>query len=224
MEFQLTQTEENYLKSIYSLEISSSKNVSTTLLAKKMKTKASSVTDMIKKLADKDFVDYEKYKGVSLTKSGNTIAVEIVRKHRLWEVFLVNKLDYNWDEVHELAEQLEHIKSYSLIDKLDKYLEFPTHDPHGDPIPDKNGNIEHHKNVMLSSIQIGDSCVVIGVKDSSTSFLKFLDNSNIGLGSTIKINSIEDFDNSMFIETNNNSFSISHQISKNLFVTKTQQK
>ena len=221
MEFQLTQTEENYLKSIYSLEISSSKNVSTTLLAKKMKTKASSVTDMIKKLADKDFVDYEKYKGVSLTKSGKTIAVKIVRKHRLWEVFLVNKLDYNWDEVHEIAEQLEHIKSYSLIDKLDKYLEFPTHDPHGDPIPDKDGNIEHHKNVMLSSIQIGGSCVVIGVKDSSTSFLNFLDNSNIRLGSTIKINSIEDFDNSMNIESNNNSFSISHQISKNLFVKKT---
>jgi len=222
MEFQLTQTEENYLKSIYSLEISSSKNVSTTMLAKKMKTKASSVTDMIKKLADKDFVDYEKYKGVSLTKSGNTIAVKIVRKHRLWEVFLVNKLDYNWDEVHEIAEQLEHIKSLSLTDRLDKYLEFPTNDPHGDPIPDKNGNIEHHKNVMLSSIQVGDSCVVIGVKDSSTSFLKFLDNSNIRLGSTIQINSIEDFDNSMNIESNNISFSISHQISKNLFVKKTQ--
>jgi len=222
MEFQLTQTEENYLKSIYSLEISTSKNVSTTLLAKKMKTKASSVTDMIKKLAEKDLVDYKKYKGVSLTKSGNTIAVKIVRKHRLWEVFLVNKLDYNWDEVHEIAEQLEHIKSHSLIDRLDKYLEFPTHDPHGDPIPDKDGNIEHHKNVMLSSIQIGDSCVVIGVKDSSTSFLNFLDNSNIRLGSTIKINSIEDFDNSMNIESNESSFSISHQISKNLFVKKIQ--
>lgn len=220
MEFQLTQTEENYLKSIYSLEVSSSKNVSTTLLSKKMKTKASSVTDMIKKLADKNLVDYEKYKGVSLTKSGKTIAVKIVRKHRLWEVFLVNKLDYNWDEVHEIAEQLEHIKSLSLIDRLDKYLEFPSHDPHGDPIPDKYGNIKHHKNVMLSSIQIGDSCVVIGVKDSSSSFLKFLDNSNIKLGSTLKVNSIEDFDNSMNIETNNNSFSISHQISKNLFVKK----
>jgi len=222
MEFQLTQAEENYLKSIYSLEISSSKNVSTTLLAKKMKTKASSVTDMIKKLAEKNLVDYKKYKGVTLTKSGNTIAVKIVRKHRLWEVFLVNKLDYNWDEVHEIAEQLEHIKSNSLIDRLDKYLEFPTNDPHGDPIPDKNGKIEHHKNVMLSSIQIGDSCVVIGVKDSSTSFLNFLDNSNIRLGSTIKINSIEDFDNSMNIESNESSFSISHQISKNLFVKKIQ--
>ncbi len=220
MEFQLTQTEENYLKSIYSLEISNSKNVSTTMLAKKMKTKASSVTDMIKKLADKDLVDYEKYKGVSLTNLGKTNAVKIVRKHRLWEVFLVNKLDYNWDEVHEIAEQLEHIKSISLIDRLDKYLEFPTHDPHGDPIPDKDGNIEHHKNVMLSSIQIGDSCVVIGVKDSSSSFLKFLDNSNIRLGSAIKINSIEDFDNSMNIESNNISFSISNQISKNLFVKK----
>ena len=222
MEFKLTHTEENYLKSIYSLELSSSKNVSTTLLAKKMKTKASSVTDMIKKLADKNLVDYEKYKGVSLTKSGKTIAVKIVRKHRLWEVFLVNKLDYNWDEVHEIAEQLEHIKSYSLTDKLDKYLEFPTHDPHGDPIPDKNGNIEHHKNVMLSSIQIGESCVVIGVKDSSTAFLKFLDNSNIKLGSVIKVIAIEDFDNSMNIESNNSSFSISNQISKNLFVKKTQ--
>ena len=220
MEFQLTQAEENYLKSIYSLEISSSKNVSTTLLAKKMKTKASSVTDMIKKLAEKDLVDYKKYKGVSLTKSGNTIAVKIVRKHRLWEVFLVNKLEYNWDEVHEIAEQLEHIKSHSLIDRLDKYLEFPTNDPHGDPIPDKDGNIEHHKNVMLSSIKPGNSCVIIGVKDSSSSFLKFLDNSNIKLGSIIKVTVIEEFDNSMLIENNNISFSISNQISKNLFVKK----
>jgi len=220
MEFQLTQTEENYLKSIYSLEISSSKNVSTTLLAKKMKTKASSVTDMIKKLDDKDLVDYEKYKGVSLTKIGNSIAVKIVRKHRLWEVFLVNKLEYNWDEVHEIAEQLEHIKSYSLIDRLDKYLEFPTNDPHGDPIPDKDGNIEHHKNVMLSSIKKGNSCTIIGVKDSSSSFLKFLDNSNIKLGSNIKVTAIEEFDNSMLIENNKISLSISNQISKNLFVKK----
>lgn len=220
MEFKLTHTEENYLKSIYSLELSSSKNVSTTLLAKKMKTKASSVTDMIKKLADKDLVDYKKYKGVSLTKSGKTIAVKIVRKHRLWEVFLVNKLDYNWDEVHEIAEQLEHIKSNSLVDRLDKYLEFPTHDPHGDPIPDKDGNIEHHKNIMLSSIKPENSCIIIGVKDSSSSFLKFLDNSNIKLGSVIKVKSKEEFDNSIFIEIGENQISISHLISKNLFVKK----
>ncbi len=218
MEIQLTQTEENYLKSIYSLELSSSKNVSTTLLAKKMKTKASSVTDMIKKLADKDFVDYKKYRGVSLTKGGNTIAVKIVRKHRLWEVFLVNKLAYSWDEVHEIAEQLEHIKSDTLIDKLEEFLEFPTHDPHGDPIPDKEGNIEHHKNIMLSSVKVENSCKIIGVKDSSSEFLKYLDSKNIHLGSIVKVISKEVFDNSITIEINKQLLSISHQISKNLFV------
>ena len=220
MEFQLTQTEENYLKSIYSIEIPSSKNVSTTLLAKKVKTKASSVTDMIKKLADKDLVNYEKYKGVSLTTRGKNIAIKIIRKHRLWETFLVNKLDYKWDEVHDLAEQLEHIKSNTLIDRLEDFLEFPTYDPHGDPIPDKNGKIEQHSNSMLSSVSINDSCVVIGVKDSSSSFLKFLDSLNIKLGNTIKVISIEEFDHSMFIEINKKTFSISNQISKNLFVKK----
>ena len=222
MEYQLTQTEENYLKSIYSIEISSSKNVSTTLLAKKMKTKASSVTDMIKKLAEKDLVNYEKYKGVSLTSEGKHIALKIVRKHRLWEVFLMNKLDYKWDEVHDLAEQLEHIKSENLIDKLDVFLEFPTHDPHGDPIPDKDGNLEQHKNFMLSSIEINTSCTVIGVKDSSKAFLKFLDNANIQLGSVLKVISKEAFDNSLIIENKKISKSISNQISKNLYVKKLQ--
>ncbi|MDD3722208.1 MAG: metal-dependent transcriptional regulator [Lutibacter sp.] len=216
----LSQTEENYLKAIYSLEISNSNNISTTLISEAVKTKASSVTDMIKRLADKDLVHYKKYQGVSLTKMGQKIAVEIVRKHRLWEVFLVNKLDYNWDEVHELAEQLEHIKSDTLTDKLEAFLEFPTHDPHGDPIPDKEGNIEHHKNTMLSSVETGKSCVVIGIKDSSDPFLKFLDKLRIQLGSTLKVISKESFDNSMFVETATGSISISNQISKNLFVKK----
>ena len=166
-------SEENYLKVIYTIELTKSKNVSTTLIAKKIHTKASSVTDMLKKLADKKLVNYEKYKGVSLTKKGKSIAVNIVRKHRLWEVFLVNKLNYNWDEVHEMAEQLEHIKSDSLINRLDAFLNFPKHDPHGDPIPDENGNIALHKNVMLSFIEANNSCVVIGLKDSSSDFLKF---------------------------------------------------
>ncbi len=216
----LSQTEENYLKAIYSLEISNSKNVSTTLISEAIKTKASSVTDMIKKLADKDLVHYKKYQGVSLTNMGQKIAVEIVRKHRLWEVFLVNKLNYNWDEVHELAEQLEHIKSDTLTDKLEAFLGFPTHDPHGDPIPDKEGNIEHHKNTMLSSVEEGKSCVVIGIKDSSDPFLKFLDKLCIQLGSTLKVISKESFDNSMLVETATGSISISNQISKNLFVKK----
>ncbi|KUO64279.1 MAG: metal-dependent transcriptional regulator [Lutibacter sp.] len=220
MEFQLTQTEENYLKAIYSLALSKANNVSTTLIAKKLQTKASSVTDMIQKLAEKDLVHYKKYQGVSLTEIGQKIAVEIVRKHRLWEVFLVNKLNYNWDEVHQMAEQLEHIKSETLIDKLEAFLEFPTHDPHGDPIPDKSGNVEHHKNMMLSSIEIGNSCVVIGIKDSSDPFLKFLDKLQIQLGSILKVISKEPFDNSMLVETATASISISNQISKNLFVKK----
>ena len=211
-------SEENYLKVIYTLELTKTTNVSTTLIANKIKTKASSVTDMLKKLADKKLVNYEKYKGVSLTKKGKNIAVNIVRKHRLWEVFLVNKLNYNWDEVHEIAEQLEHIKSDSLVNRLDEFLNFPKHDPHGDPIPDENGNIAHHKNVMLSSIEPNNSCVVIGLKDSSSSFLKFLDNLNINLGSVLKIISKEVFDNSMLIENNTHLISISNQISKNIFV------
>jgi DtxR family Mn-dependent transcriptional regulator len=211
-------SEENYLKVIYTIELTKSKNVSTTLIAKKIHTKASSVTDMLKKLADKKLVNYEKYKGVSLTKKGKSIAVNIVRKHRLWEVFLVNKLNYNWDEVHEMAEQLEHIKSDSLINRLDAFLNFPKHDPHGDPIPDENGNIALHKNVMLSFIEANNSCVVIGLKDSSSDFLKFLDNLNISLGSVLKVISKEAFDNSMIIENNNHIISISNQISKNIFV------
>jgi DtxR family Mn-dependent transcriptional regulator len=218
--FMLTQTEENYIKAIYSLEISNSENVSTTLISNQLKTKASSVTDMLKKLAEKKLINYEKYKGASLTVEGKSIALKIVRKHRLWEVFLVEKLSYNWDEVHIIAEQLEHIKSDTLIDKLEAFLEFPTHDPHGDPIPDRNGNILQHKNVMLSSVETEKSCVVIGIKNSSDSFLKFLDTVDIQIGSTLKVISREEFDNSMMIENNNISISISNQISKNLFVNK----
>jgi DtxR family Mn-dependent transcriptional regulator len=216
----LSQAEENYLKAIFSIESANSKKVSTTLIAENLKTKASSVTDMIKKLADKNLVNYEKYKGVSLTVEGKKIAIKIVRRHRLWEVFLVDKLNYNWDEVHDLAEQLEHIKSKSLINRLDDFLEFPTHDPHGDPIPDKKGNITHHKNIMLSSLEIGENCTIIGVKDSSVAFLQFLDSLNINIGNKISVISKETFDNSMVIKYNNSQISISNQTSKNLFVKK----
>jgi DtxR family Mn-dependent transcriptional regulator len=216
----LSQTEENYLKAIYSIGLHTNKSVSTNNIAKELNTKASSVTDMIKKLSDKKLVNYKKYQGSSLTSEGKNIAVKIVRKHRLWEVFLVNSLNYAWDEVHDLAEQLEHIKSDTLIDKLEEFLEFPSYDPHGDPIPDKNGNIAHHKNVMLSSVEIKNRGKVIGVKDSSSEFLKYLDSKNIQLGSVIKVISKEEFDHSMTIETNQQLFSISNQISKNLFVKK----
>lgn len=216
----LSQSEENHLKAVFSIGLLTRKSVSTNNIAEKLKTKASSVTDMIKKLADKNLVNYKKYQGTSLTSEGKKIAVKIVRKHRLWEAFLVNKLDFSWDEVHDLAEQLEHIKSDSLVDKLEEFLDYPAFDPHGDPIPDKDGNIEHHKNLMLSSADISDKCTVIGVKDSSSTFLKFLDKKNIKLGSTLKVISKEEFDNSMVIENNKNKTSISQQISKNLFIKK----
>lgn len=216
----LSSTEENYIKAIFSLELSSQKNVSTTFIANKMRTKASSVTDMVKKLAEKKLVLYQKYKGVSLTKKGRKAAVKIIRKHRLWEVFLVEKLNFNWDEVHEIAEQLEHIESDQLLERLDAFLNYPTKDPHGDPIPDKNGHIEHHENRWLSSIENGESCIVVGVKDSTDSFLKLLDKLNIQLGSSLKVVSKEPFDNSMLVETVLDSISISHQVSKNLFVKK----
>jgi DtxR family Mn-dependent transcriptional regulator len=214
----LSQTEENYLKAVYSLSVHSKKSASTNAIAKKLNTKASSVTDMIKKLSEKEFVNYEKYKGTTLTKTGLDISVEIIRKHRLWEVFLVNHLNYNWDEVHDLAEQLEHINSDSLIDRLDRFLKYPKFDPHGDPIPDKYGNIEQQKKVMLASISKGEKCTVIGVKDSSP-FLKYLDALNIKLGSVLTINDIIEFDKSMLIENEGISTVISNQIAQNLFVT-----
>lgn len=214
-----TQTEENYLKAIYNLEFENSDTVSTTLISKQIRTKASSVTDMIKKLADKDLVFYEKYKGVSLTPEGKAIAVKIIRKHRIWEVFLVEKLNYNWDEVHELAEQLEHIKSNTLIDKLDTFLEFPTHDPHGDPIPDKNGKIKHHKNVMLSSVPLNNSCVIVGVKDSTSSFLQFLDKHSINIDTELTVIDKFSFDDSISVKlTIGTIITLSEKVSSNIFV------
>lgn len=220
MKTELSQTEENYLKAIFSISLSLNKAVSTNAIAEKLKTKASSVTDMIKKLSEKNLVDYKKYQGVLLTEKGKKIAVKIIRKHRLWEVFLVKYLDFSWDEVHEVAEQLEHVKSTKLTQELDRYLEYPTHDPHGDPIPDENGKIAHHSDTMLSSIKEKQACIVMGVKDSSTSFLKYLDNANIKLGSVVNVIEKVAFDDSMRIEIQGAQLSISHQISKNLFVKK----
>ena len=223
MNLDLSQTEENYLKAIFSLSLVTTKAVSTNSIAEKLATKASSVTDMVKKLSEKKLVDYKKYQGVSLTIKGKEIAVRIIRKHRLWEVFLVKHLDFSWDEVHDVAEQLEHVKSVKLTQQLDAYLEYPTHDPHGDPIPDAHGNIAHHTEIMLSSLEVNDTCIVVGVKDSSTSFLKYLDSSGIKLGTNIQLLSKEAFDNSMSIAIGAKNLSISQQISKNLFVKKQQQ-
>src|SRR6187551_1601443 len=178
----MTFSEENYLKSIYHLTILTDSEVSTNAIAEMMETKASSVTDMLKKLAEKELVIYKKYQGVSLTEKGRLSAKMIVRKHRLWEVFLVEKLGFSWDEVHDIAEQLEHIKSEKLINKLDDFLGNPTEDPHGDPIPDVNGKIIKVEKLLLSELKANQTGICVGVKDSSAEFLKYLDKNKIALG------------------------------------------
>jgi DtxR family Mn-dependent transcriptional regulator len=214
----MTFSEENYLKTIYHLTTISDTEVSTNAIAEKMETKASSVTDMLKKLAEKDLVNYKKYQGVSLTENGKLAAKMIVRKHRLWEVFLVEKLDFSWDEVHDVAEQLEHIKSEKLINKLDDFLGNPTEDPHGDPIPDVHGRIVKIEKQLLSELIENQSGICVGVKDTSSEFLKYLDKQEIALGSKIEIIGKESFDLSLKIKVDNKDLTISNKIASNLFV------
>ena len=212
---QVTLSEEDYIKVIYHLGKGKKTAVSTNSIADKMVTKPSSVSDMVRKLSDKGLVNYKKYKGVSLTEFGTKTALNLVRKHRLWEVFLVDKLDFTWDEV---AEQLEHIKSEKLIDKLDEHLGFPEVDPHGDPIPSKNGEFKNSIKKLLKDLPVGTTGICVGVKDSSPPFLKFLDKNQIALGNEIYILDKEEFDDSFIIKINNSTMQISNQIASNLYI------
>ncbi len=214
----LSKSEENYIKEIYSLEQKFQSDVNTNLIAKKIETKASSVTDMLKKLAKKELLTYQKYKGVKLNPKGTKVALSIIRKHRLWETFLVKKLNFSWDEVHEVAEQLEHIQSDKLTNHLDAFLDFPTVDPHGEPIPNKHGNFKTTKTICLNQFQIGEKGVFVEVKNDSDTFLKFLNKNNLSIGTKIKVIEKEDFDNSMVIETNKDQFRISENVTKNLYL------
>lgn len=214
----MTLSEENYLKTIYHLAQYPEADVSTNAIAEMMDTKASSVTDMLRKLADKQLILYRKYQGVSLTETGLLSAKMIVRKHRLWEVFLVEKLNFSWDEVHEVAEQLEHIKSEKLVGRLDDFLGNPTQDPHGDPIPDASGNIVKADRQLLSELAEHTAGVCVGVRDSSAEFLQYLDKQRIALGTIIRVVSKEIFDGSLVISVNGNSLIVSPKIAGNLFV------
>jgi DtxR family Mn-dependent transcriptional regulator len=214
----MTFSEENYLKTIYHLTNASNSEVSTNAIAEMMETKASSVTDMLKKLAEKNLVNYKKYQGVSLTENGSLKAKMIVRKHRLWEVFLFEKLDFSWDEVHEIAEELEHIKSEKLINKLDDFLGNPTEDPHGDPIPDRNGKISKVQKLVLAELNENQTGICIGVKDSSSQFLKYLDKNQINLGSKITVILKEEFDFSLKIKVEEKTVAISNIIANNLYI------
>ncbi len=214
----MTHSEENYLKVIYHLSQQTGKGVSTNAIAGVMESKPSSVTDMIQKLADKGLANYVKYQGVQLTEAGTFAALMIVRKHRLWELFLVEKLGFSWDEVHDVAEQLEHIKSDKLINKLDEFLGFPTEDPHGDPIPDVQGNIASVEKKLLSEINVGKKVLCVGVKDSSAPFLQYLDKQQIALGAVIEVLGREDFDFSVNIKIKDRELTVSNKIAGNLFV------
>ncbi|WP_432412396.1 metal-dependent transcriptional regulator [Rasiella sp. SM2506] len=210
--------EENYLKAIYHLENKSQGVVSTNAIAEAMDTKPSSVTDMVQKLAEKEVLSYVKYKGTSLTEAGKKTAANVIRKHRLWEVFLVEKLDFHWDQVHDIAEQLEHVQSEELISRLDKFLGFPDFDPHGDPIPDKHGNVKPTEKKLLSELDKQQKGVCVGVKESDSEFLRYLDKKNITIGTKISVLGKEFFDGSMIIQVGRDQFFISKKIAENLYI------
>ncbi|WP_452230689.1 metal-dependent transcriptional regulator [Lacinutrix sp. MEBiC02404] len=216
----ITLTEENYIKAIYHLGSTGDKTVNTNAIATALETKASSVTDMIKKLSEKGYADYKKYQGVTLTDGGRRVALNIIRKHRLWEVFLVEKLNFSWDEVHEVAEHLEHIKSEKLIEELDLFLGSPSHDPHGDPIPDKEGNFKHIEKIVLAKAEIGAVYKCVGVDDTSSEFLKYLDSNNIALGTIITIQHKEPYDNSVKIAFDEKEMVVSQNVAKNIYLKK----
>jgi DtxR family Mn-dependent transcriptional regulator len=192
-----SQTEENYIKAIYKLSHQLQGNVTTNAIAEMLQTKAASVTDMIRKLSAKKIVNYEKYRGVVLTEKGKHIAVSVVRKHRLWEVFLFEKLNFGWDEVHEIAEQLEHIHSELLTDKLDEFLGYPKVDPHGDVIPGKNGEMKPLPLHLLAECKTGDTLVLSGVVDHSPLFLQYLDKLGLRLGVLVEVEEVEEYDGSI---------------------------
>ena len=197
-------TEENYLKAIHALSQNGNSKITPTLIAEEVNVNAASVIDMIKKLVQKKLINYDKIKGAKLTEKGNKAAISIIRNHRLWEAFLLEKLNYSWDVVHEIAEQLEHIKHPELADRLDKFLGYPDYDPHGDPIPKSNGEMPTSFKTTLSEIEIGKTCRVAAVKDTSSLFLQYLQKLAVGIGTKIKVLDTIDFDGSMSVQIGKN--------------------
>jgi DtxR family transcriptional regulator, Mn-dependent transcriptional regulator len=211
-------SEENYIKAIFHLQTDSDL-VSTNALSAALNTKPASTTDMLKKLKKKKLINYQPYKGFNLNNEGIKVALGIIRRHRLWEFFLSEKLNFEWDEVHAVAEDLEHVSSDKLIDKLDQYLGFPKFDPHGDPIPDVNGKMETKTNFSLTEFPLNKSSVVTQVLNQSKEMLDLLSHNNIAIGTKLEIKKRFSFDNSIEIKIGKNpSFTISEQLAKNIFV------
>jgi DtxR family Mn-dependent transcriptional regulator len=212
-----TFTEENYLKTIYHCSLNAG-CASTNQIAAATHTRAASVTDMLKKLADKKLINYTKYQGVTLTGDGEKIALGIIRKHRLWEYFLVENLHFKWDEVHEVAEELEHISSTELVDRLDKFMEYPKYDPHGDPIPDSEGQFKQPELKPVSALLVNQSGIVAGVGDHSPAYLQYLEKASLTLGTNLTVLEVVDYDHSVILEIGSKKFNISREVAKNLLV------
>lgn len=216
----LSIAEENYIKQLLSLSLDreAKEGIGTNELALSLSVKPSTVNDMLKKLRQKELIDYEKYGKIQLTNTGRKIGMDILRKHRLWETFLYQKLDFTWDEVHEVAEQLEHIQSVKLIEKLDKFLEFPEFDPHGDPIPSAKGEIKILSKLVLSDAEIGKTYRMVAVKDNSAVFLNYVMELGLGINNKIEIVSKQDFDESMEIRVKKETVRVSKKFSQNIFI------
>jgi DtxR family Mn-dependent transcriptional regulator len=212
-----TFTEENYLKCIWHLSLND-ESVTTNQIAAAIHTRAASVTDMLKKLADKELINYAKYQGVTLTKSGEKIALQIVRKHRLWEYFLVEKLNFKWDEVHEVAEELEHISSQELVERLDTFMNYPRFDPHGDPIPDADGIFRVNNLKPISLLQVNESGIISGVRDHSAAFFNYLEKKELNIGKTMTVIEFIDYDHSVLIATDDHQIHISREVAENLLI------
>ena len=212
MQSNLSVAEENYIKSIYHLQ-QKAESVTTNALADHIKTKPASVTDMLKKLQLKNLLNYNPYKGFRLSKEGNKAALNIIRRHRLWEYFLVNQLQFNWEEVHDVAEQLEHVISRKLVDKLDAFLGYPKFDPHGDPIPDSNGKINFQQQIPLVNLPLNTMAIITSVQNQSSDLLAFLSNRDMHIGTKVEVKQKLNFDNSLEVKIKNKqSFHVSEQV------------
>jgi DtxR family Mn-dependent transcriptional regulator len=212
-------SEENYIKTIFHLQKKEG-TVTTNELAGELKTRPASVTDMMKKLKAKKLLHYQPYQGFRLTTDGSKVALGIIRRHRLWEYFLAEKLKFTWDEVHEVAEELEHVSNKKLIDKLDAYLGFPKKDPHGDPIPDAQGKIESGKKIRLPEVPLNTSCLVSGVSNQSGEILDLLKHKKISIGTVIEVRKRFEFDQSLEIRTGKQTIiNISRELAENILIS-----
>lgn len=217
----LSFTEENYLKAILLITLNEAPNneAGTNQLAAYLGVKPATATDMLKKLREKELISYKRYGKISLSEIGRKKAVEVLRKHRLWETFLVNTLGFSWDEVHEVAEQLEHIQSQKLVDSLDKFLGFPEYDPHGDAIPDAKGNLKLRPSKTLAEASEGCSCKMIAVKDNSPLFLQYVSQLNLAIDIEINVLSVQPFDGSMEISVGGNKTMVSQKFAENILIS-----